>query len=81
MKPQATAISNAAVQTTAEKWGTIPRAFIACTLDQAIPLEQQQACWERYLCDPVITMETSHSPFMSQPAELAGYLDAIAAGI
>jgi pimeloyl-ACP methyl ester carboxylesterase len=81
LKPQATAISNAPVQTTAEKWGSIPRAFIACTLDQAIPLEQQQACWERYPCDPVITMETSHSPFMSQPEALAGHLDDIADGI
>lgn len=76
---QATSISTTPVQTSAENWGSIPRAFIACAQDMAIPLSVQKLCYTHFPCDPVITMDTSHSPFLSAPEALAGHLDEIAA--
>ena len=76
--PQATLIAQTKVQTSDAGWGSIPRAYIECTEDRAIPIAQQRACWEAHPCDTVITMETSHSPFMSAPEALADHLHSLA---
>jgi len=72
--PQAVSIATTNVSTSDAGWGSLSKAYIACTQDRSIPLAVQQSCWERHGCDPVITMETSHSPFMSQPEVLANHL-------
>ena len=76
--PQATVIAQTKVRTSDARWGSIPRVYIECTEDRAIPISQQRACWERHPCAPVITMETSHSPFMSAPEMLADHLHRLA---
>ena len=76
--PQATIIAQTKVRTSDAGWGSIPRVYIECTEDRAIPIAQQRACWERHPCAPIITMETSHSPFMSAPETLADHLHLIA---
>ena len=75
--PQATSIAKTRVQTSDARWGSIPRAYIECTGDKAIPIAQQRACWAKHPCHPVITMETSHSPFMSSPVALADHLHSL----
>ena len=72
--PQAAAPFATPIQSTAERWGSVPRAYIECTADRAISLATQRAMQARLPCQRVLTMQTSHSPFLSQPEALAGHL-------
>jgi pimeloyl-ACP methyl ester carboxylesterase len=67
-----------AVHVTAERFGRVPRAFIQARYDNAVPLAIQQAMCATTPCDPVIVMDTDHSPFLSQPEAFAHHLDALA---
>jgi pimeloyl-ACP methyl ester carboxylesterase len=72
--PQATVVSVTPLSTEDENWGRVPRFYIECTQDNAIPIGAQRAMSSRLPCRRVITMETSHSPFFSSPDELCGHL-------
>ena len=56
-------------------WRAIPSTYIACTEDRAIPYPAQQAMAAR--ARTVHTLRSSHSPFASQPAEVARILAGI----
>lgn len=53
-------------------WRDVASTYIACTQDMAIPYETQQTMSQR--ATQVLTMESSHSPFLSRPQELAQLL-------
>ena len=72
--PQALAVSVTPLSTKDENWGRIPRFYIECTHDNAIPIETQRAMVARLPCQRVITLATSHSPFFSSPGELSAHL-------
>ena len=72
--PQALAVSVTPLSTTDENWGRVPRFYIECTHDNAIPIEAQRAMVSQLPCQRVITMETSHSPFFAAPGELSAHL-------
>jgi len=77
--PEPIGPNQAPMTVTAERWGRVPRAFIECADDCAIPLALQRR-WHRALpCDPVITLDSDHSPFLCMPAQLARALSTIAA--
>lgn len=61
------------------RYGSVPRAYIECTQDRAVPLELQRLMLADLPCDPVITMDSDHSPAFSQPEALAAHLEALAA--
>jgi pimeloyl-ACP methyl ester carboxylesterase len=68
---------------TPERFGTVPRYYIRCTQDRAIPLDAQDhmiASVDASIGSKTIThtLESSHSPFLSQPANLAKILIDIA---
>jgi pimeloyl-ACP methyl ester carboxylesterase len=54
-----------------ERWGRIPRAYVECSDDRALPLEQQRAMQALAPCDPVFTLDADHSPFLSATEPLA----------
>ncbi|WP_028479431.1 alpha/beta hydrolase [Nocardia sp. CNY236] len=67
---------------TADRFGTVPHSYVVCTKDNAIPVALQR----RFVREidavsatptTVTELDSSHSPFLSQPAALA----AIIAGI
>ena len=66
---------------TSERWGRVPRTFIRCTNDRALPLALQDLMIEQ--ADEltpgnkfhVQTLKSSHSPFASQPKLLSDILD------
>lgn len=66
---------------TSERWGRVPRTFIRCTNDRAIPLALQDLMIEQANeLTPgnkfhVQTLKSSHSPFASQPKLLFDILD------
>ncbi len=61
-----------------ERFGQVPRAYIRCRRDRAIPLFLQMLMIERMPCDPVLTLDTGHSPFLAAPDLLARQLDELA---
>jgi len=58
------------VRTTTEKFGSVPRVYIATLRDKAIPPALQEYMYTNLPCKKVISMDTCHSPFFSQPEEL-----------
>jgi pimeloyl-ACP methyl ester carboxylesterase len=63
---------------TRERWGRLPRAYIECLDDHAVPIELQRAMHAALPCDPVVTMDSDHSPFLGEPRALAMHLADIA---
>jgi pimeloyl-ACP methyl ester carboxylesterase len=69
---------------TRNRWGKIPRTYIRCTLDQAIPLGAQNAliaaadAFTPGNLTRTPTLQSSHSPFLSMPEQLASVLIQIA---
>jgi pimeloyl-ACP methyl ester carboxylesterase len=71
---QAVAPFTTPVKTTEEKFGTVRRVYISCLRDKAITPICQEKMYKALLCEKVISMDTSHSPFFSAPEELVGHL-------
>ena len=57
---------------------TLPRFYIRCTDDRAIPPEYQATMSSTLPPDHIRTLPTSHSPFFSAPDRLATLIDEIA---
>ncbi|MCY1062226.1 alpha/beta fold hydrolase [Nannocystis sp. SCPEA4] len=68
------------VGATKERWGRVPRTFIRCTEDRALPIGLQDLmireadAWTPDNRFDRKTLKTSHSPFASAPADLAALL-------
>lgn len=62
------------LQTTAENFGRVPRVYIEALQDKAIPVAAQKKMYTNLPCRQVLSMDSSHSPFLSQPERLAGHL-------
>ncbi len=72
--PEPVGPASTAVHVTAARWGSVPRSYILCTQDRAISPAAQRAMIASVGVDRVLEMESSHSPFISQPEELAALL-------
>ena len=68
--PQALAPLAEPVIVSEENWGSVPRSYIECTRDKAITIKAQREMLHRLPCEPVVTMDTAHSPFFSAPEAL-----------
>ncbi len=66
---------------TPERYGRVPRTYIACTQDRVIPIASQRDMIVRQPGTEAIEIEADHSPFLSAPDALARALDAVAAGV
>lgn len=71
--PQAAAPFTTPVQTTPDRWGSVPRTYIECTADRAISLAAQRAMYSLLPCQRIMMMTTSHSPFLSDPDSLTAH--------
>lgn len=67
------------VRITTPRFGSVPRAYVETTEDNAVPIEVQRRMQSALPCDPVFTLEADHSPFYSDPVGLAEALHAISA--
>ena len=70
-RPEPTAPFNTPVQISEKRFGKVPRAYIKTSQDRAVTPKLQALMLNRTPCDPVLTVESSHTPFLSRPAELA----------
>ncbi len=75
--PEPIAVMFQAVQVTPARFGRVPRTYIHCSRDVALPLFVQQQMVAASPCDRVLTLPTGHSPFFAAPAQLAEQLDAL----
>jgi pimeloyl-ACP methyl ester carboxylesterase len=58
--------------------GDLPRAYISCLQDRAVLPALQRRMREAAGCEPVIEIDTDHSPWVSRPQELVAALHGIA---
>jgi len=77
LQTQAAAPFGAPLQITAERSGSVPKYYIECLQDRAITPGIQKIMYTENPCDKVFTMDSSHSPFISQPQEVAQHLSSI----
>jgi pimeloyl-ACP methyl ester carboxylesterase len=59
----------------------LPRAYVTCLQDRAIRPPVQRLMYTRAGCDPVIEIDTDHSPWLSRTDELVRSLDQIAGAL
>jgi len=74
LTPQPLAVMTAKVAITPGRFGTVPRPYVVCGLDQVVPPARQYSMAASAGCDPVVEIPRGHSPFISAPAELAAQL-------
>jgi len=76
-RPEPAAPFATPVELTQERSGTVPRYFVECLQDRAISPKFQRQMYTDNHCVEVFSMNTSHSPYLSQPEELAEHLMSI----
>ncbi|MGB6976456.1 MAG: alpha/beta fold hydrolase [Gammaproteobacteria bacterium] len=59
-------------------FGQVPRAYIECLQDRAIPISLQRSMLSALPCEHVVTLDTDHSPFYSAPEILVSQLTELA---
>lgn len=71
IKPQATPL------TVTDRFASVPKSYIRCADDRAIPPEFQLELAKDFPKDRLFNMPTAHSPFFADPQSLAKILDHI----
>jgi len=64
-------------QLSAARFGSVPRIYIECLQDRAVPLDCQRKMSAAHRFHAVHSLESSHSPSFSMPNELAELLIAL----
>jgi pimeloyl-ACP methyl ester carboxylesterase len=59
------------VRVSAERYGRVPRCYVECLRDEAVPLSLQRRMQAAVPCRRVVTLDADHSPFYSAPGDLA----------
>lgn len=62
------------LRTTKARFGQVPRSYIECLRDAAVPLVMQQKMQQRVPCGHVTAIDAGHAPFLSAPDALAARL-------
>ena len=78
LTPQPVAPMQVPLKLTGERFGRVPRAYIECTEDRTITIAAQRQMQVILPCEPVFTLKTDHSPFLSAPQAFTDCLFAIA---
>lgn len=58
--------------------GRVPRAYVECTKDKAITLEQQRWMQQDLPCDPVLTLDCGHMAPWTEPDAVADFIAGLA---
>lgn len=69
------------IAVTPERWGALPRTYVACTEDRTIPIASQQRMIAMSPGAQVVTLAADHSPYLSMPEALADVLEAAAGSL
>lgn len=74
LRPQHPSGFSTRLNLTPENYGRCERQYIECIEDQAVHVALQRQMAIAAGCFHINSMRTSHSPFLSAPAELAGFI-------
>jgi pimeloyl-ACP methyl ester carboxylesterase len=74
IRPEPAAVFHATVTITDDRFGSVPRDYIECLRDNAIPIADQRRMQEAQPCRQTFSLDSDHSPFFSDPDELARVL-------
>jgi pimeloyl-ACP methyl ester carboxylesterase len=77
LQPEPTVPLATPVKLTEAKFGAVPRTYIECLRDKAIPIALQRQMQAALPCQSVRSLDTDHSPFFSRPDELAALLHSL----
>jgi pimeloyl-ACP methyl ester carboxylesterase len=78
LTPEPNAPVGTPLRLTEANYGRVTRIYIETLDDKGITNSLQRKMYGQQPCERVLTMKTSHSPFLSAPAELASHLFSIA---
>ena len=76
--PQSPAPLGATLTLSEANYGRVPRSYVECTQDQAVSIGSQRNMPGRSGCRQVYSLDSGHSPFLSQPDRLASILEGLA---
>src|SRR5207249_4376121 len=62
------------IHITEDNFEKVPRVYIETLKDNAISIMCQREMYTRTPCRQIITLDTDHSPFFSQPEVLSSHL-------
>lgn len=74
IQPEPVLPSSTPVHLTAANHGRVPRVYIECLRDKAIPPSLQRRMYTASTCKEVLSIDTDHSPFFSRPDELVAHV-------
>ena len=77
--PQPLRVFHSEVRLSSDGFGSVPRDYVLCLQDEAVPATSQQTMIDRHPCRCVHRLDRSHSPFLSAPGELAKILGDLSA--
>jgi pimeloyl-ACP methyl ester carboxylesterase len=77
LTPEPTAPSATPLSLSEEHFGRIPRVYIETLQDKGVTLALQKKMYTVSPCQQIISMDTSHSPFLSQSQQLASHLTSL----
>jgi pimeloyl-ACP methyl ester carboxylesterase len=78
LRPNAVEPMVAPVARSADRFGRVPRAYIECLRDNAIPIAAQRGMAASSPGSEIATLDTDHSPFLCAPDALTAILDRLA---
>lgn len=81
LTPEPLATFGTQLELTDTRFGSVPRHYIECTDDRAIPISQQRSMQAVLPCASVTTLDSDHSPFLTCPDALVEALNRIAATV
>lgn len=74
LTPEPNASEGTPLQLSDENFGRIPRVYIECLQDRGISPGVQKKMYSDTPCQQVLSLNTSHSPFLSAPHSLVEHL-------
>jgi pimeloyl-ACP methyl ester carboxylesterase len=77
LRPDPIAPVGTPISVTEENFGGVPRVYVECLRDRAISPAAQKRMYEASPCERVVSMDASHSPFLSRPEELVSHLTSL----
>lgn len=80
VRPEPRGPGGTPIHITEANFGSVPRMYIECLRDKAVPPLLQKHMYSALPCRKVMTIDTDHSPFFSAPERLADCLLSIGPG-
>jgi pimeloyl-ACP methyl ester carboxylesterase len=74
LSPEPPVMTRAVMKLSSEAYGSVDRVYIECQNDRAISIATQRAMQKASACSRIVTLESSHSPFLSQASQLVDEL-------